>query len=127
MLPFGESVGNHRTMIFNVPTGSLLGKFKKRVVHCGCERLNCQTSSLARYTRVQECLMNIHCMDEHLDHIITEINEDSSTRVQQSQMEALDRQMIEIQKCAEQCCHKVLKWDMEFRGPVKLWHKRMQA
>ncbi len=48
MMPFGESIGNHRTIIFDVPMRSPLGQFKQRVVHSGCRRLNCQTSILGR-------------------------------------------------------------------------------
>ncbi len=73
-----------------------------------------------------ECLVNIHWMYERLDQIIAEIIEDKPTPAQQSQMEALDHQMIELQKCAEQRCCKILKPDMEFSGSVKLWHKRMK-
>ena len=42
-------------------------------------------------------------------------------------MEGIDRQMVELQKCAERRCRKILKPDMEFSGPVKLWHERVQA
>ena len=39
-LPFSESVGDHRTMIFDVTSRSLLGKFEYRIVRKACRRLN---------------------------------------------------------------------------------------
>ncbi len=42
-------------------------------------------------------------------------------------MEYLNTQMVELQKCAKQQCWKILKPDMEFRGPVKMWHEWVQA
>ncbi len=59
-----------------------------------------------------ECLMNIHWMDECLDLIIVERMEYKPTPVQQYQMESLDCQMFELQKCTEQRCYKILKPDI---------------
>ncbi len=53
--------------------------------------------------------MNIHQMNERLDCIIAEEVNDKPTPVKQAQMEALDRQMIELQKRTKQRCWKVLK------------------
>jgi len=53
--------------------------------------------------------------------------DDTPTAEQNAKMEALDRQMIELQKQAERRCRKVIKPNMESSGPLKLWHERMQA
>jgi len=66
-------------------------------------------------------------MDDMLDAIIDAIIHDRPTAEQNAKMEALDRQMIELQTCADRQCRKVIKPDMEFSGPVKLWHERVQA
>ncbi len=42
---FQESIGDHRTMIFDVTACSLIGVYKLKVVRSGCRCLNCQTSS----------------------------------------------------------------------------------
>ena len=42
-------------------------------------------------------------------------------------MEILDKQMIELQRCAEKKCRKIIKPDLEFSPQVQLWHERMQA
>jgi len=127
MLSFGESVGDHRTMIFDVTTRSLIGKFEHRVVRADCRRLNCKTHSLISYMTILERLMSVHKMDQRLDTLIEAIVDDTPTAEQQAKMESLDRQMIELQKCAERKCRKIIKPDMEFSGPVKLWHERLQA
>ena len=66
-------------------------------------------------------------MDDRLDAIIEEIIDDKPTAAQQGKMDALDKQMVELQKCAERRCRRILKPDLEFSGPVKLWHERLQA
>ena len=52
LLSFWESVGDHRTMIFDVITRSLIGKFEQRVVRASCRRLSCKTYSLFIYTKI---------------------------------------------------------------------------
>ena len=127
MLSFGESVGDHRTMIFDVSSRSLIGKFEHRIVRAGCRRLNCKTHSLHSYNRILEALMTRHRMDPRLDAIIDKVVDDTPTKAQHAQMEALDRQMVELQKCAERRCRKIIRPNMEFSEPVKLWHERVQA
>ena len=56
-----------------------------------------------------------HCMEPHLDKIIEKIVNDTPTKAQQAQMDALDKQMAEIQKCAECRCRKIIRPNMEFR------------
>ena len=101
MLSFGESVGDHRTMIFDVSTRSLIGKFEHRIVRAGCRRLNCKTHSLHSYNSILESLMARHRMEPRLDAIIEKIVDDTPTKAQQAQMDALDKQMVELQKFAE--------------------------
>lgn len=71
--------------------------------------------------------MTRHCMDSRLDAIIDKVVDDTPTKAQHAQMEALDRQMVELQKCAERRCRKIIRPNMEFSEPVKLWHERVQA
>ena len=127
MLSFCESVGDHRTMIFDISTRSLIGKFEHRIVRAGYRCLNCKTYSLTSYTKILEKLMVTHRMEAHLDAIIERIVDDSPTREQRAKMEAIERQMVELQKCAERRCCKIIRPNMEFSGPVKLWHERLRA
>ena len=59
--------------------------------------------------------------------MIETIVDNAPTESQRAQMEALDRQMVEFQKCTEQRCRKIVCPNMEFSGPVKLWHECVQA
>ena len=79
ILSFGESVSNHSTMVFDVSTQCLVGKFEQRIVRPACRRLNCKTSSLSKYNRILERLMGIHKMEERLDEIIEAIVDDKPT------------------------------------------------
>ena len=127
ILSFSESVGDHRTMIFDVSTRSLIGIFEHHVVRSGCRRLNCKTSSLSRYNAILERMMAMHRMEERLDEIIEAVVNDRPTPAQQAKMEALDKQFVELQKHAERKCRKIIKPELEFSSKVKLWHERMQA
>lgn len=71
--------------------------------------------------------MDVHRMEERLDAIITGIVDDKPTAKQKAKMEALDRQMIELQTHAERRCRKIIKPLLEFSPKVKLWHERVQA
>ena len=127
ILSFMEGVRDHRTMIFDVESRSLLGVDEHRVVRAPCRRLNTQTSSLPRYTSILNRLMSTHKMDDRLDRLIASIKDDNPTAAQRQQMETLDRQMVELQRCAERRCRKILKPNLEFSPLIQLWHERMQA
>ena len=127
ILPFLESVGNHRTMGFDVSTQLLIGEFKHWVVRAACRRLNIKTASLSRYNAVLKRLMTAHKIEERLDAIIDVIVDDKPTAAQKTQMDGLDGQFMELQTHAERKCRKILKPELQFSGPVKLWHERMQA
>jgi len=97
------------------------------VVRANCRQLNCKTYSLFSYMKILETLMDEHKMDGRLYAIIDAIVDDTPMAEQDAKMEGLDRQMVELQKCAERRCRKVIKPNMEFSGLVKLWHERVQA
>ena len=62
--------------------------------------------------------MHIHKMEERLDVIINTIVDHCPTPAQKCQMNSLDIQMAEFQKCTEQRCRKIIKLTMEFMGIV---------
>ena len=114
-------------MIFDVSTRSLIGAFEHRIVGPSCRRLNYKTPSLGRYNEILEKLMNIHKMEERLDAIIDAIVDDCPTPAQKLQMNSLDTQMVELHKCEERQCRKIIKPTIESSPKVKLWHERVQA
>ncbi len=66
-------------------------------------------------------------MEERLDRLIEAIGDEAPTPEQKQRMESLDRQMVEIQRCAERRCRNILKPELEFSPQVKLWSDRMRA
>ena len=94
ILSFSESVGDHRTMIFDVSTRSLIGEFEHRVVRAACRRLNTKTASLSCYNAILERLMTLHKMDERLGAIIDAIVDDKPTAGQKAKMNGLDDQFV---------------------------------
>jgi len=58
--------------------------------------------------------MATHCLVECQDAVISEIVDNKPTPKQRQQMETLDRQFVEFQKCAERRCRKIIKPELEF-------------
>ena len=71
--------------------------------------------------------MTLHKMDEKLNTIIDTIGNNKPTAEQAAKMNRLDDQFVELQTHSEPKCRKILKPELQFSGPVKLWHERMQA
>lgn len=127
ILSFGQSVGDHSTLVFDVGTRSIIGRQEDDIVRPECRRLNTQTSSLHRYNEILEAQMVRHKMQERLDELLTTIENDIPTPAQAAKMEAIDRQFVEIQLHAERHCRKIRKPLLQFSPEVKLWYERMQA
>ena len=127
ILSFGQSVGDHSTLVFDVGTRSIIGRQEDDIVRPECRRLNTQTSSLRRYNEILEAQMARHKMQERLDELLAAIEDDTPTPAQAAKMEALDRQFVEIQLHAERHCRKIRKPLLQFSPEVKLWYERMQA
>jgi len=61
MLPFSHSVGDHRTIILDVTTLSMIGSYQHKVVYPPCRPLsNKHKQSVARYVSQLERQMDIH-------------------------------------------------------------------
>ena len=88
-------------MIFDISTRLLIGIFEHHMVRSGCRRLECKTSSSSRYNAILKRLMEMHRMEQRLDEIIEAVVDDRPTPVQQTKMEALDKQFTELQKTCQ--------------------------
>ena len=82
---------------------------------------------MSRYNALLDKLMTQNRMVERLDSVQAEIVDNKPTPSQRRRMDILDDQFVKLQKHAERKCRKILKLDMVFSGPVKLWHERVQA
>ena len=63
-------------------------------------------------------------MEQRLDEFTEAVVNDRPTPVQQTKMEALDKQFVELQKHTERKFRKIIKLELKFSS--KLWHRRMQ-
>ena len=84
ILSFGESVGDHITMILDVSTLSLIGKYEHKVVWILCRCVNYKNLSLSKYIKILKKLINTHQMEERLDELIKSIDNDEPTSVQKA-------------------------------------------
>ena len=127
ILPFSESVGDHRNMIFDVTSRSLLGKFEHRIIKKACRRLNTKPLILSWYNTTLLEQMKIHNMDQRLNALEKEISNFKPTPDQERAMNNLDRKFMELQAHAERKCSNIIKPELQFIGTVKMWHERIQS
>ena len=128
ILPFYSSVGDHRGMVFDVTTRSLLGKYEARVEKAGCRRLiSSNQGSVDRYNKLVEDQVKRHKLRERLDELDMEMGNDAPTRDQICRADIIFEQIAEIQLHAERKCRKILKPDLEFSSEIKFWHERVNA
>ena len=66
-------------------------------------------------------------MNDRLDEVLVGIVDDKPPPSQRRRMDILDILFVELQNHVEKKCRKILKPDMVFSGPIKLWHERVQA
>jgi hypothetical protein len=70
MLKFAESPGNHRSLLFDVSTRSLLGKFRYKICRPVSRRLvTSQADSVKRYNEIVQEQFEIHRIVERMDAV----------------------------------------------------------
>ena len=66
-------------------------------------------------------------MNDRLDEVLVGIVDDKPTPSQRRRMDILDILFVELQNHVEKKCRKILKPDMVFSRPIKLWYESVQA
>ena len=70
MLNFAESPGNHRSLLFDITTRSLLGKFRYKVCRPVSRRLvTSQKDSVKRYNKIVREHFEVHRIVERMDAV----------------------------------------------------------
>ncbi len=70
MLIFAESPGNHRSLLFDISTRSLLGKFRYKVCRPVSRRLvTSQVDSFKRYNEIVQDQFKVHRIVERMDAV----------------------------------------------------------
>jgi hypothetical protein len=70
MLNFAESPGNHRSLLFDISTCSLLGEFRYKVCHPVSRQLvTLQADSVKRYNKIVRDQFEVHRIIERMDAV----------------------------------------------------------
>jgi hypothetical protein len=70
LLNFVESPGNHRSLLFDISTGSLLGKFRCKICHCVSHPLvTTQADSVKGYNEIVQEQFEVHSIVERMDAV----------------------------------------------------------
>ena len=70
MLTFLESPGDHRSIVFDITTRSLIGEFTPKVVFPVSRRLvTAQAGAVRTYNRLTQEKFNIHRITEQMDTV----------------------------------------------------------
>jgi hypothetical protein len=132
MLNFGDSPGDHRLLIFDISTRSLLEEFRHKVCRLVNRRLvTSQQKLVERYNKTVREQFNIHCIEARLELDAV----DKMTRYcgypapgwLRAMIIKLYKQMTEIRRYAEKKCRKILQPDSSFSPTVQMWYDRIHA
>ena len=130
MLTFSESPGDHRSLILDVSTRSLLGDYHTKICRPVSRRLvMAQKSSVKNYNRIVQEQCDIHRIQERLNAIdkMTNYCGYPSPDWLKAMMLKVYAQLTEIRRHAEKKCRKILTPQSEFSPTVKTWYDRIHA
>ena len=124
-LSFHEGVGDHRTMIIDFTSSSMIGHYQGHIVRPTSRRLTTkQPSSVQNYNNELLSQFTAHRIPERLHSIATNTASgitDKQRRSAENTYEDIKRYRIG----AEHNCRKILKPYSPFSLPVKYWYDRI--
>jgi hypothetical protein len=125
MVNFAESPGDHRSLLFDISTCSLLGKFRYKICRPVSRRLvTSQVDSVKRYNEIVREQFEIHRILERMDAVdkMAKYCGNPAPRWLRSMIIKLYKQMTEIRIHAKKKCRKILRPESDFSptvgGPV---------
>ena len=130
MLTFADSPGDHRSLLLDISTRSMIGDHLNKICRPVSRRLvTAQQSSVNKYNDIVQDQCTIHRIQERLDAV------DKMTRYcgkplptwLEKMILTLYAQMTEIRRYGEKKCRKILSPESEFSGPIKMWYDRIHA
>jgi len=130
MLTFAESPGDHRSLIIDISTRSLLGEFRFKICRPVSRRLvTSQQQSVDRYNKIVREQFDIHQIVERLDAVdkMTRYCSYPSPKWLRSMIIKLYKQMTEIRVHAEKDCQKILRPESDFSPTIQMWYDRIHA
>ena len=118
-LPFHADIGDHRPVMADLTTTSVLGNDLPRLVYPRARRLNAKVTRIReRYTDALEKLVSEHRLYERLQALEQAASFPVSREVKEA-LEKFDRQLTDFMIRAEKGCRKLHSGDYEFSPKVK--------
>ncbi len=130
MLNFTDCPGNHRSLILDVLTISLLGKYQHKVCWPVSRRLVLSQQSLVdRCKKIIWEKFKIHHIKERLNAVdrMTQYCGHPAPGWLRAMITKLYKQMTEICQHAKKKCCKILRPDSNFSPEIQLWYHRIHA
>ncbi len=130
MLNFAESPGDHRSLILDVSTQSLLGIYRYKICRPVSRGLvTSQVSSVQRYNEILREQFSIHRIEEQMTAVnnMTGYCGYPSPPWLCSMIIKLYKQMTEIRVHAKKKCRKILSPENDFSPTIQMWYDRIHA
>ena len=127
-LSFHEGVGDHRTMIVDFTTASMIGHYQGHVVRPTSRRLTTkQPSSVNNYNSALLSQLNSHRIPERLQSIVRDAATDPLDTNVRDRAENVFEEIRQYRLGSERNCRMVLKPHSPFSLPVKYWYDRIHT
>jgi len=130
MLNFVDSPGDHRSLLLDVSTRSMLGEHLNMICRPVSRRLvMSQRDSVKRYNRIVKEHCSIHRIQERLDAIdkMTKYCGYPSPKWLEKMILTLYAQMTEVRRYAEKKCRKIHTPISEFSPTISMWYDRIHV
>ena len=128
VLPFHQSIGDHRSFIVDFTTRSTIGLFHQHIVLPDCRRLaNSNKKCVDKYLEIVEQQWRYHKMDERIEGLNALQSEYPVSVERAKALERIDVQATEIFTCRENNCRKIAKIDGEYSLVGKYWHEKLHV
>jgi hypothetical protein len=124
-MPIGYGPGDHRMIVVDFTTVSLVGEDPQVIVRPGARRLNSKCPvSLRNYNRVLEELLSKHQLTEKM--VAAHAKRDQDPKKFKDVMNKVDQQSKEFMTHAEKKCRKLKCGKIPFSPEAAEWIKRCQ-
>lgn len=130
LLSFHESVGDHRTTIFEITTQSAIGRHQGKIVRPSSRRLTLrQPTAITSYNACIHDQFSTHRIPQRLATLLEESNHYSfpPPLIFRDKCETIHQQIAEIRLLAESQCRKLYTPSLEFSPTIQYWYDRAHA
>ena len=108
VLPFHESIGDHRTMLVDITTRSAVGEQQYKIVRPEARRLSTKNKkSTTKYLASVENAFSHHKLFDKLGQLEKDFERGMTTAVYKKRAQEIDETKIKIMKAAEKKCRKL--------------------